>query len=252
MNEFKILKLAYTIGALVIILLGMSSCKKSGTNCFTTTGKIEKETRSSAEFDSIELENNVNLILRQDSVFKVEVEAGKNLLDGIETEIVNRQLIIRNRNICNWLRSYSNPVNVYASVKNLQAIYYNSSGNITTLNPIISNNLRVDVWGGAGTIDMNLNINGFGTFIIHMGTADFILHGTCSICSIFAGDYGLIKAGDLQTGYCYVTNRGTNDIYVKARQLLDATIESIGNIYYTGNPDSLSIKIHGTGEVIPY
>ena len=242
----------YTIGVLSVFLFGLPGCKKTGTDCFTSTGNIVREVRNIAEFDSIDMEDYVNLILSEDSVNKVEVEAGQNILDGIDTKVIDRQLTIRNNTKCNWLRSYSKPVNVYVSVKNLKKIYYNSSGNITTLTPIRSDNLKVDVWGGAGTIDMNLDIKGFGYFIIHMGTADFNLHGTCSICTIFAGDFGLIQAKDLQTGYAFVTNHGSNDVYVRARQFLKARIESIGNIYYTGNPDSLDIQIHGVGEVIQF
>jgi hypothetical protein len=239
-----------TLEIVFCVILVITGCKRDTTDCFTNTGKIVRQVRNLPEFDSIDMENYVNLILRQDSVEKVEVETGENLQDGIETTVVNRQLLVRNNIICNWLRSYSKPINVYVSVINLKKIYYNSSGNITTENPIRSNDLRVEVWGGSGTIDMDLNINGFGYFYIQMGTADFRLRGNCSVCNIFGGDYGLIQAEGLVTGYCYATNHGTNDIYVNALQLMSADIESIGNIYYSGKPDSLIIKIHGAGQVI--
>lgn len=244
----------YLTGGLILFVCMaiLSSCKKSGTNCLNSSGPVVREVREVSEFDSIEMNDYVNLILTQDSVVKVEVETGKNLQSGIETTVTERQLVIRNHNICNWLRSYSVPVNVYATVHNLKKIYYNSSGNISTTNPITSKKLTVDVWGGAGTIDLNLDIKGFGYFIVHMGTADLKLRGNCSICSIYSGEYGLIQAGDLLTGYSFVSNHGSNDVYVKAIQYLSATIESIGNIYYTGNPDSLDIVINGPGEVIPY
>jgi hypothetical protein len=245
------------IRILVLISLGVVmtchfSCKKSGTNCFTNSGQVVREIRGVSGFDSIDLEDNVNLILKDDSVFKIEVEAGKNLLDGIITKVENRQLVIRNNNVCNWLRSYSDPINVYASVRNLSKIYYNSAGDISTINPITSGNFTVEIWGGAGVVDLNLDIHGYGHFFLQMGSADFVLHGACNIVNLYGGDYGLIQAKNLQTDIAYVTNRGTNDIYVRARKLLDASIQSIGNIYYTGNPDSLIIKKHGSGEVIPF
>ena len=244
--------ISYTFCALALLLSGLSACKKSGTNCISNTGKITRETRIVSEFDSIDLADDVNLILSEDSIFKVEVEAGQNILDGIETMVAERQLIIRNNNICNWIRSYSKPVNVYVSLTKLKKIYYNASGNITTLTPIKSNNLKIFVNGGAGTIDMNLDITGYGYFYLQSGTVDFNLHGKCSISSIYAGDFGLIQAKDLQTVYTYVTNRGSNDVYVNVQEYMEARIESIGNIYYTGNPDSLDIKINGPGAVIPF
>ena len=252
-SEKNIIRTLFMTG--FILLSGFilfTGCKKSGTNCITNAGPVVREVREIADFDSIEMNDYVNLILTQDSVVKVEVETGKNLQSGIETTVTERQLIIRNNNVCNWLRSYSTPVNVYVTVDNLKKIFYNSSGNITTTNPITSKKLTVDVWGGAGTIDMNLDIKGFGYFIVHQGTADLKLRGNCSICSIYSGEYGLIHAGELHTGYSFVSNHGSNDVYVKAIQYLSATIESIGNIYYTGNPDSLDIVIKGPGQVIPY
>jgi hypothetical protein len=244
--------LIFIPGMTIILCICFSSCKKDGTDCMTNTGKIIRQTRNVADFDSIDMEDYVNVILSQDSVNKVEVEAGENIQSGILTKVENRQLLIKNNLMCNWLRSYSTPINVYVSVKNLSKVFYNASGNLTTLTPIRSNYLKVDAFGGAGSINMELDIHGFGYFILETGTVDFTLRGTCSICSIYAADFGPIMAKDLQTGYNYVTNRGSNDVYVNARQYLSATIESIGNIYYTGNPDSVTIRINGPGEVFRF
>jgi hypothetical protein len=238
--------------SLLLLLTGLFACNKYGSDCLESTGRIKREVRHVAEFDSIEMQDNVSLILRDDSVTRVEVEAGENILDGIETSVIDRRLVIRNNTTCNWLRSYAKPLNVYVSIRNLRKIYYNSAGNVTTLTPMKSDNLTVDVWGGSGTIDMDLDIHGFGYFIIHMGSADIKLRGLCSICAIFAGDFGPIQAKDLETGYCYAVNNGSNDIYVRAQQYLSAKIESIGNIYYTGDPDTLEVEIHGPGQVIPF
>ena len=45
---------------------------------------------------------------------------------------------------------------------------------------------------------------------------------------------------------------GTNDCYVNADKYLDATIRSIGNIYYTGNPDSVHVHISGPDKLIEF
>jgi hypothetical protein len=165
--------------------------------------------------------------------------------------MVGRQLYIGNKNRCNWLRDYSKPVNVHISAKNLLKIHYNGSGNITTEDTLRSGSLTVEVWGGCGTIDLLLNIPE-GYFALHLGTATMILRGFCSITSVYSNDYGLIRAQDLKAAYNFVKNSGSNDCYANARMYLDATIESIGNIYYTGNPDTLVTHISGTGAVIPF
>lgn len=243
-----------TLKAIIYLLpigvIGLSGCNKSG-DCFTNTGAIIKEERRVGDFDSIDVRDYVNLFLTQDSVNKVVVEAGQNIISGITTEVISRQLYIDNTLKCNWLRSYSKPINVYISVKNLQKIYYLSSGNITSTNILKSGLLKLDIWGGCGSIDLDINVYQ-GSFILHLGTVDITLHGNCSICSIYQGDFGIFQCKDMKTGYNYVTNKGSNDCYVNVTQYLNATIASIGNIYYTGDPDSVTIKINGAGQVIHF
>ncbi|MCX6251334.1 MAG: DUF2807 domain-containing protein [Bacteroidetes bacterium] len=231
-------------------VLSICSCKKSG-DCFSNTGEIIKEERRVGDFDSIDVRNYVNLILIQDSVNKVVTEAGKNIISGITTEVRNNTLYIDNTLNCNWLRSYSKPLNVYIYAKNFSKIYYLSSGNITNSDTLRSSYLKIDIWGGCGNINLKVAI-WEGYFIEHMGTADVELHGRCPFCSIYAGDFGFFQCKDLRTRYNYVTNNGSNDCYVSSDHYLDVTLKSIGNIYYTGIADSLETKITGSGKLIRF
>ena len=233
---------------LLPFLFWFSSCSKDG-NCLTNTGPVIMQHRDVADFDTIAMYDYVNVILTQDSLNQVTVETGQNIISGISTEVMNRILIIRNNNVCNWLRSYNKPINVYVHVKNLRSIYYKSSGDVTTTNTIITPLLKFVGLGGCGTIDIRMKAYE-GFFIQGLGTTDIHLHGMCDICSVYAGDYGPIQCGDLQTIYSYTKNYGSNDCYVKASHFLDATIGSIGNIYYIGDPDTLQTHISGTGSVI--
>lgn len=232
-------------------ILGATGCKKNGFDCFTSTGKIIQEDRYVADFDSIDIRDYVNLVLIQDTVNKVVVEAGENIIRNITTNVIDRQLNIRNNNTCNWVRSYNKPINVYVSVKNLWKIYYQSSGNINTSNTLNSDSLKIVIWGGCGSLNLEMDIN-TGYFLLIMGTVDINLKGNCDICSIASSDYGFIDCRELTTGYSYIINNGSNDSYVSASQYLEATIGSIGNIYYTGNPAKVVTYINGSGRVIPF
>jgi hypothetical protein len=240
-------KFLFTAGLAVLAIV--SSCSKSGPDCFTSTGSITRESRHADDFDTIVANNNVDIILTQDTVNSVEVEAGKNIIDGILTEVADRQLTISNTNTCNWVRSYDKPLNVYVHVKNLRKIYYLSAGNISTTNTITAGSLMVDVWGGCGAIDMNVDL-GQGEFYEHMGTADIIIRGKAVSISVASGDFGLLQLKDLKSDFTYVANTGSNDCYVHAEKYLDATIQNIGNIYYSGSPDTVRTHISGTGSLI--
>jgi hypothetical protein len=243
----------FCLSGLILLALfsGISSCKKSGGDCFTGTGKIIKEARMVSDFDSIIARENVDIILTQDTINSVVVEAGEKIIGGIKTTIDNRQLVIDNTNTCNWIRSYDKPLRVYVHVKNLRKIYYLSAGNITSTNVLTPESFLLDVWGGCGSIDLSLNVNQ-GFIYEHMGTADITIRGRAVYNSVVLGDFGFVQLKDLNTDFTYVSNTGTNDCYINAGKFLDATIRSIGNIYYTGKPDTVHAHITGAGQLIEF
>ena len=101
------------LAVLLIYMLLNEGCKKAGVcDCFKGTGEISTEERQLPTFTSVYVEDNVNLIFVEDTVQKVIVEAGKNLLKNIKTEMIGDQLQIRNINKCNFVRKYDIPINV--------------------------------------------------------------------------------------------------------------------------------------------
>jgi len=236
------------LSSTLLINLG---CEKDGGNCMKSSGEIILQERDISAFDSIEVYDYVNLFISQDTIYKIVVESGKNIIGGIETTVENRNLVIRNNNSCNWVRSYDKPINVYISTPDLWKIYYNSSGNITSLNTITTDSIKVEVWGGCGKIDLRLD-SYMGFFYLQIGTADIILSGTCGIVSVYSGDFGLIDARNLNTAFAFVSNQSSNDCYIQVHEEFSAVIQSIGNIYYTGSPKKIETTIEGSGSVIAF
>ena len=245
----KILVCGWLIAASAC-MMSIVSCS-SGGKCFSNSGPVVFQERPVSTIDSIDLADNVDLVITQDSVEKITVEAGSNIISGITTDIVDRQLNIRNLNTCNWLRSYDKPIRVHVSVKRLRKISYNSAGNVSTGNTLRFDSLKVEVWGGCGTIDLDVDL-GKGAFALNMGTVDYNLHGRCDIADFFLSDLGLIQAKDLKTRYCSVTSKGTNDCYVNVEVSLYAIIQNIGSVYYTGDPQTVGGKITGSGVLEPF
>jgi hypothetical protein len=228
----------------------LTGCGKDGGVCVSNSGEITKQVRNVADFNQVNLNDNVSLILTSDNSGSLVVEAGRNILGGISTTVENGQLTIGNNNTCNWLRDYSKPINVYVASNRLWKIKYNGSGDISTSGTLKLDSIAVEVWGGCGTIDLSLDV-WQGSFSLNMGTVDFRLRGVSAITSVYTGDYGLYDGRNLKTGYTFITTKGSNDAYVWAINSLNANIQSIGNIYYTGNPATITTSISGTGKVIP-
>jgi hypothetical protein len=228
----------------------LSACKPERMDdCFTPTGPEVEQERNITHFHSIELYNNINLVIEPGNMPTLRLKGGKNLLSSIETEVKDSTLTLRNLAACNWMRDYKRALTVYVTASTLRSIRYEGSGDITMPQQLKFDSLRVDVLGGAGSFHLNVETEKLGLFL-HYGTVDFNVEGKAIITSIFANSYGPFYCNDLISNIIYIRNSGTNDCYVSARHILEVEITSVGNIYYSGDPYQLKSNITGSGKLI--
>lgn len=227
-----------------------SACKPERIDdCFTPTGRETEQERSITPFHTIELYNNVNLVIEPGIAPSLRVKGGKNLLDAIETNIEDSTLTIRNLATCNWVRDYKREISVYVTAPALRSINYEGSGDIDMPQQLKFDSLMIDVWGGAGSFRLDVEAQKLG-MALHYGTVDFIVEGSAVITSIFANSYGPFHCSNLASNIVYIRNSGTNDCFVFARHILEVEITSVGNIYYSGDPYQLKSNITGSGKLI--
>jgi hypothetical protein len=237
---------------LILILLLTNSCKKEGAGCFQGAGKTVVEDRPAAGFTTIELQDNINLSLsHSNSNNSVQVESGKNLIKGIKTEISGGVLTIRNENWCNWMRSFDVPLNVHVSVGKLDSLVYRGSGDITCMNHLQNDSIKIDVWEGAGSIQLKLS-NEKTKLIVHQGTVDLTISGSSWVGILASNGYGFLDCQALNTQYTYLGTTSPNHCYVNAQQYLSVEINNIGDVYYSGDPRTVDLQTSSTGELIKY
>ncbi|HLN52907.1 MAG TPA: DUF2807 domain-containing protein [Lentimicrobium sp.] len=228
----------------------ITSCKKEKLDdCFTSAGEFVSVERPASYFHSVNMRDNVNLIIKSGDNFSIETQGGRNLVDAIGTEIKDSILFITNSLLCNWVRDYDNPLNVVITSPALKDIRYESSGDISTDELLIIDELAISVWGGGGSINLELDcrILDLG---LHYGTVDFNVKGKSKMTTIYANSYGPFYCNLLDSEIVYIRNQGTNDCYIHANHILEAVITSIGSIYYSGNPYDLKCTDTGKGELI--
>lgn len=234
---------------LIVISLITSCAKEKLDDCFTSAGESVLVERPVSYFHSIAMNDNVNLIIRTGSNFSIHAEGGKNLIDAIGTEIKDSILIITNSLSCNWVRDYNHPLNVIVTSPALKNIHYESSGDITTDGLVTIDELFISVWGGGGSINLDLDCNVLNMGL-HYGTVDFNVKGRSKITTIYANSYGPFNCDLLDSDIVFIRNQGTNNCYIHANDILEAVIANVGSIYYTGNPKDLKCDDTGEGELI--
>jgi len=240
MNFLKFIILAFVL---------FSSCKKENRcDCVKRTGDIITEVRQLPAFDRIFTEQDVDVFITEDTVAEVKVEAGENIVPLIETVVENGQLIIRNKNRCNWTRSYDKPLRVHIKTPGLAYIHSNGSGNIKSVNTITFDSFDVRI-EGAGNIDLEVD-NSKVTSRIY-GIGDLTLRGNTleHACSIGGSAY--LYASELNTNYTWVQSYTLGNCYVRTSGLLIYRIDDKGDINCYGTPASVQkVANGGTGQLI--
>ena len=240
-NNFKYLMLL----ASAIVLF--ATCKKENRcDCIKRTGNIITETRAIVGFDMLYVEDNVNVFLTQDSVFSVKVEAGENIAPLIKTEVTNGILFIKNKNRCNWTRSYDKPLNVYVSMPTVNRVLMDGTGKIIGVNPITTDSFDVHAQN-SGDIELILN-NRVIVPRMH-GSGDVTLSGTSTNLSVDIGGTGYLQCANLNTSYTYVHSYTLGICYVRCTNLINCKIDSKGDVYCYGNPTTINKTIKGTGQL---
>jgi len=232
---------------LVVALLAFSRCKKPG--CFETAGRMVTTERAASPFHQIDLNDKINLILTQDTTEKIKVEAGEHLQPNVSTTIKDGILTIDNNTHCNWLRNPSENINVYVSVKSLEKVLYNGSGNITSTNTLKGDNLGFYSRKGAGNIDVLMDVRQAFAYI-YSENADFRFSGKVDVCWSYTNARGSIDFSNLQVKKYIIEYGGVRDTYIQVSEDIDAIIYHTGNLYYKGNPAKIKTVYHHTGRLI--
>jgi hypothetical protein len=236
-----------TILSCALLFSVFNGCKKENRcDCLKRTGEIIQEKRTLPGFQEILVEDNINVFITQDSVFDVTVEAGEHIVPLIVTEVSGSTLICKNKNRCNWTRSYKKPIRVYVHMPQLREIESNGTGDIKSLNTfqIPSCYIRTK---NSGNVEFSVNTPSLTTSM--HGSADLTLHGFANNHECDIGGTGYLNAGDFQTGYTFLHTYTLGLCYIYARDLLICHIDQIGDVFCYGKPKSVITNTTNKGKL---
>lgn len=230
-------------------MLTWTSCKKENRcDCFKGTGKISSKEIKPDTFKAIQVESNINVEIIEGTENKITVSAGSKLIDFVEFEIKDTTLFIRDKNKCNWSRSFKNEINVIVEVISISHITQFGTGKIFSSDTIHAPYFLLEL---ANSGDVQLIVDA-STFYCnnHVSTGDITLSGKAGLSYVFNSGNGFIYAENLLTDITFLGNHNTGKCYVNAKDWLEVEIDYSGDVYYRGNPPLIKKNITGTGKLI--
>lgn len=217
-------------------------------DCLKSTGSIVSEERSTPHFNKLEVSGTINVFITQDTFRSVKVEAGKNLIKHISTEVKGGVLVMKNNNRCNFVRSYQVPINVFITADSIVDIIHRGSGRISSTNTLQCHTLFTNTWS-SGDMDLSVNVN-TGRFNLHVNSGDVNLRGFAWDSYIHTAGNGFVNAGNLQTDYTHINGMSTGETFVKVAKEFYPQIKWTGNVHYSGDPYLIDAQLSGKGQLI--
>lgn len=193
---------------ILIILLSSISCKKENMcDCLKGRGDDASITINTDAFQTLRVRNHVNVYLLNGTQNSVRIQGGDNIIPLITAEVNNNELLIEDRNTCNWIRDYtSRQASIYITATNLNRIEMEGTGNIRSLDTISSESFTANVWN-SGIVDLSLHAKTVYSSV-HAGVGDIILSGKSDLHYMYNAGSGFIRGENMKSASVYLRNKG--------------------------------------------
>jgi len=241
---------------LVFIGILMLSCDKENANdCFQKSGDIISQEIIVADFTRIKVNRDVELILKEGAIQKVLVETGANLLNDVSAVVNGDQLVLTDNNTCNFVRNY-NVTKVFVTSPNITEIISSTQFRISSdgvLNYAVINVLSEDYHDSSiiavGII--NLALNSQEVKVTGNNLTTFNLSGNAENLNVnFAAGDGVFNGASLIADEVNVFHRGTNNIIVNPKNVLEGRLVSTGSLISVNQPPVVDVEVLYTGSLI--
>ncbi|MBG8553331.1 head GIN domain-containing protein [Hymenobacter guriensis] len=208
------------------------------------SGPMTSENRSIRDFTELELPIDAEVYLTQGLTQEVRVEAQRNILDVLETDVEGNRLHIDFGRTT--VRKHDR-IRVYLTTPTLSRVILAGSGRIESTNTWLLPRLEVSI-SGSGSTDLACEqATAVATTISGSGRANW--RGNAARHEISISGSGQVNSYDLDTDAVDVDLVGSGRARVSATEKLDVRISGSGNVYYKGEP-SINTQISGSGRVL--
>jgi len=219
--------------AAAVMLFALACNKDNAPGILKTTGKKTEINRKIESFRNLEVWDEFDIILVQDSQFYVEITAGKNLLPEIETAVINNTLVLKNKNKFNWVRKLGQRFSIKVHCAAIDNFEINGAATLTNKDTLIGDRVNVN-HSGTGNINLVINCDWFTFRCSNVGNLTAvgscgILAGTVEQTAIFDGTY-------FTSSDAYFYHYSLSNSILQADKALGLNIYGAGNLYYLKEP----------------
>lgn len=221
-------------------------------DCFTSAGDLKTEQRDLKAFDRIRIGQKFNVKLIQDTTQdeSIEITCGSNLHEGIECTVKDGLLEVRNRNTCNFVRSFKDRIQLEIRLHDLKEMTITGDVFVKNVDTLVLGNLDVHQ-SALNDIHLVLDVRE-RVLVSSINSGGIILKGRSGKLEGSIEEVSDLDARNLVCEEVLMDTHTPLDCYINATRLIFVKIFNRGNIYYVQEPSGLKeLNVQeGSGELL--
>ena len=240
MKKLNLLMSLLFMGSLIVQSQNWITKKVNG------TGGIKTITRNTNDYESIHVHGNLDVDLVEGKEGLIEIQAEENLLEFIETTVLDNELIIKIKKGYSLRPSVRKRIAIVVPFEHLDKVEISGSGDIESASAIKTDYFSVNL---SGSGDVNLHVICTTLKADVSGSGDIKLYGKAEDLTIAIAGSGDVSAYEFKSENADVSIAGSGDVKLFVSKRLEASIAGSGDISYKGNPGNVEKSIAGSGTV---
>lgn len=237
-----LVKITILITTYLILLFTTTSCIDGLTGIKGSKNVVSEERDISSNFESIKVQQGINLYLTQGKSTDITVEADDNIIDLLITEVKNNELKIYFEKNVNRAKAR----NVYLTTDDISGIRASSGARVKTENTLQVSSLDLDSSSGSS---IKIQVNAEEIISESSSGSNIKITGKTNTFSAKSSSGSSINAGNLECTDAYAKASSGSNINVNVSGKLTAKASSGGDIDYDGNPTSIDKDTSSGGSV---
>lgn len=221
----------------------LPSCRKVAGD-----GPLVTETRSTTDFNGVSSEFSGKVNITIGPVRQVEITGQQNILNVLNTRVVNGVLHIDFQNDVR-IRSHEEVV-ANITVPALDDLRLSGSGDMQVQGDLVADHLDMRVSGSGNISVEQADVDGKIDATVSGSGSIKVLDGSAKRTDLTISGSGGIEMPGVPVKNATTHTSGSGIMKINVSETLESSISGSGSVYYYGNP-VISAHISGSGKLIP-
>lgn len=232
---------SYIMNLHVIAILSLSSSCYFGMG---SLGPVVEEQRNVEDFYKLEVSSGIDVKLLQGSQHRVVIKASENIMDDVETEVINGKLKVSMER--NWFRGGAS-VEAEITFVELTSIDLSAGSDLESEGNLVFDDLEIRASAGS---DLKMNLEASSVNLMASSGSDATISGSAKFFEAKVSSGSDVNAYDFETANATLECSSGSDVKAFVTETLNVKASSGSDVHYRGDPNLVEVNTSSGADLI--